>query len=157
MNRSNYSLIIAGHLTLGAALLHGVSLFFLPDSITFFNGPQWLYELTWAGLVGVCLGIMAFLGILSLYAYSGAGWIRPLPLLRTGLMAIGLLFLLRGLLLAPQLFLWFRIPESARWIHLRFMSFSAISLLMGLLYLKGTRQRNPVSKLGGQPYKYSDE
>jgi hypothetical protein len=152
MKRSNYSLIIAGHLTLGAALLHGVSLFFLPDSIAFFNGPRWLYELTWAGLVGVCLGIMAFLGILSLYAYSGAGWIRPLPWLRTGLLAIGLLFLLRGLLLAPQLFLWFRIPESARGIHLRFMSFSAVSLLLGVLYLKGTMHGHRQWKLKNEEY-----
>ncbi len=140
MQRPNYSLIMAGHLTLCAALLHGVSLFFLPESIAFFNGPRWLYDLTWAGLVGVCWGIMAFLGILSLYAYSGAGWIRPLPGLRGGLTAIGLLFFLRGLLLAPQLYLWPRIPQSAHWTHLRFMSFSAISLLMGLLYLKGTIQ-----------------
>jgi hypothetical protein len=140
MHKPNFFLIIAGHLTVCAALLHVGCLFFLPESIDFFNGPRWLYDLSWGELVAVCLGIMAFLGAMSLYAYSGAGWIKPLPGLRVGLTATGFLFLGRGLLLFPQLLPWGEISQAANGKHFRLMAFSTVSLLMGIFYLAGTQQ-----------------
>ncbi|WP_460830387.1 hypothetical protein [Lysobacter humi (ex Lee et al. 2017)] len=47
------------------------------------------------------LGIAAVLGLWAMYALSGAGVIRRLPLLRTALVAITAVYLVRGLVLLP--------------------------------------------------------
>jgi len=41
-------------------------------------------------------------GVWAAYALSGVVMVRRLPLLRTGLLAIGTIYTLRGVLLAPQ-------------------------------------------------------
>ena len=60
----------------------------------------------------ITLGIAAVLAIWSLYAFSGAGLIRRLPLLRTGLVIITAIYLLRGLALFPTLLLKPRIVDG---------------------------------------------
>jgi hypothetical protein len=51
------------------------------------------------------LGIAVVLAIWGAFAFSGAGLIRRLPLLRTGLLIIAAIYLARGLILIP-LHLW---------------------------------------------------
>jgi hypothetical protein len=51
----------------------------------------------------ITLGIAAVLALWSAYALAGAGWIPRLPLLRTALVAIAAIYLLRGLVLLPAL------------------------------------------------------
>lgn len=73
------------------------------------------------------------LTVWGLYAYSGAGLVRRLPLLRTGLVMIACVYTLRGLVL----FL-----DAARWFvgeHYppRQAVFSAASLAIGLCYAIG--------------------
>ena len=53
----------------------------------------------------VTAGIAAVLSVWSAYAFSGAGVIRSLPLLKTALLLIGIVFLLRGLVAVPLLFM----------------------------------------------------
>ena len=49
------------------------------------------------------LGIAVILAIWAAYAFSGAGLLPRLPLLRTGLVVISAIYLLRGLVLIPAL------------------------------------------------------
>lgn len=49
------------------------------------------------------IGIAIVLATWSLYAFSGAGFVRALPLLRPALIAIAGVYLLRGLVLVPVL------------------------------------------------------
>ena len=46
-------------------------------------------------------GIAAILAIWAAYAFSGAGRLRRLPLLRTGLVVISAIYIARGLLFVP--------------------------------------------------------
>jgi hypothetical protein len=76
--------------------------------------------------------------VAGLYAFSGAGLIRRLPLLRTGLLVIGLVSLLRGiafvlLLLAALGILPSQgpVPGTAWWSSLWFLLIS-LSYLVGL-------------------------
>lgn len=52
-----------------------------------------------------CIVIATFLGLLASYAFSGAGVIRHLPFLRTGLSTIACVLILRGVLFVPMI-LW---------------------------------------------------
>lgn len=80
------------------------------------------------------VAVTLVLAVWGLYALSGAGILRPLPLLRTGLVAIATLYLLRGLVV---------ILDAARWFvgeayPPRQTVFSAGALTIGLCYAIGT-------------------
>ena len=80
----------------------------------------------------VTLCIAAILAIWSAYAFAGAGLLRPLPLMRTALVAITAVYLLRGLVLLPMLA--FRpdlVGSFAVWS-------SAIVLVYGMVHAVGT-------------------
>jgi hypothetical protein len=51
----------------------------------------------------IALAIAAILAVWAAYAFAGAGLIRRLPLMRTALVAIAIIYLLRGLVLVPLL------------------------------------------------------
>ena len=83
--------------------------------------------------------LVALFVIWALYAFSGAGLIRKLPLLRTGLVTIGSIYTLRGVMLFPELFSLIAGRNSAP----RMAVFSAVSLIIGLSYLVGCRRFFP--------------
>jgi hypothetical protein len=90
------------------SVLHLAIAFGGPDWYAFFGAPQGLVDMARAGNVRAplsCLVIAAFLALLAAYAFSGAGRIRRLPLLRLGLATIAAVLILRGVLFVP-LILW---------------------------------------------------
>ena len=78
--------------------------------------------------------LVALFATWAAYAFSGAGLVRPLPRLRTGLLLIGLIYAGRGLALLPQAYLIATGPG----VPVRHAVFSAVSLGIGLLYVFGT-------------------
>lgn len=88
-------------------------------------------------------GIAAVLAIWAAYAFSGAGRLRRLPLLRTGLVVISVIYLARGLVLVP-LHLWR--PEHTN----AFAVWSSLIVLAyGIAYAVGTWRAWPaLSKQG---------
>jgi hypothetical protein len=68
----------------------------------------------------------------ALYAFSGAGLTSQLPLLRAALIAICAIYLLRALALLPEIDML-----AHQGYPFRFVVFSSVSLLAGLLYLIG--------------------
>jgi hypothetical protein len=66
------------------------------------------------------------------YAFSGAGVVGALPALRFGLIAIAVIYILRGLFIPTEVNMV--LHQEA---PLRFVVFSTISLAAGLLYLIG--------------------
>lgn len=82
----------------------------------------------------VTLAIAAVLAVWGLYAWSGAGLLPRLPLLKAALCAIAAVYLLRGIAFLP-LQTYFRGNSGAFW----FWS-SAICLAIGLLHVLGLRQ-----------------
>jgi hypothetical protein len=83
---------------------------------------------------GLCFVVAAGAAAFGFYALSGAGAIRRLPLLRTALVGITSIYLLRGLLLLPQALAYRRAPML---MPIRFLLMSAIALAVGLVHLAG--------------------
>ena len=130
----NTTLLLAGAASMGAALLHLACIA---------GGPAW-YRALGAGEgiatmavrghwypATVTVVIAALLSAWALYAWSGAGAIGRLPLLRTALCAITAVYLLRGVA-GAALQPWFPGNSAAFW----FWS-SAICLGIGLLHAVG--------------------
>lgn len=135
MNKGRSWLMLGGTLSIIAGLLHLACIFLGADWFRFFGAPEPLvaaYESGDMRLVWMTIGIAAILGIWAAYAFSGAGKIMRLPLLRTGLIVISIIYLARGAFLAPALIL-------APYPHQEFDIWSsAIVLVYGLAYAIGT-------------------
>jgi len=100
------SFIFAGLGLLAGALLHVVVLVGGPDWIAFVGAPASVVDSarsgTWLAPVGA-LSIAVLLALWALYAFSAAGVVRRLPLLRTVLVFISVVFIVRGLIIIPAL------------------------------------------------------
>jgi hypothetical protein len=123
-----------------AALLHLGCIAFGAPWYRFFGAGEQMAQLAIAGSwypVGITLVIAGVLGGWSLYALSGAGVVRRLPLLRTVLCAITAVYLLRGTLALPFVDLLPGRSASFWWWS------SAVCLGIGLVHLVGLRQAWP--------------
>jgi hypothetical protein len=102
----NFALIVGGWLSAAASLLHLGCIFGGADWYRFFGAGEEMARMAerghWFPPV-VTLGVAIILAIWAAYAFSGAGVIRRLPLLRTALVVITSIYLLRGLILFPTL------------------------------------------------------
>lgn len=131
-------------LTLGAFFMALVCLFHVvcavvgPPAYRYFSGETmakaasdgpWLTILT--------AGLAVMFGIFALYALSAAGRVRPLPLTRVVIAAVGVIFTLRGIALVPESFALLRGTAS---VPVRNLVYSGGALLIGVLYLLGLAQ-----------------
>ena len=97
-------LVAGGWLSLAAAILHLACIVGGPDWYRFFGAGEEMARAAARGsLVPPLLtfGIAALLTLWAAYAFSGAGKMRRLPLLRTALVVISAIYLLRSLALVP--------------------------------------------------------
>lgn len=130
----NIYLIIAGCLSAIAALLHVLIIFNGAAWYKFFGAGDRFVQLSLQGSIYpnlVTLGIVVVLSIWSAYAFSGAGVIRELPLLKVALLIITTIYLLRGLVIIP---IYFYDKSLLSWFVLWS---SAISFIFGMFYLLG--------------------
>lgn len=139
MKISKQLLMVAGSLSFSVALFQAV-ITFSPTWSQYFGAPKelvsnvpLLYVTGFAMTVIFC--------IFGLYAMSGGGWLRPLPLLRWGLLGIGCVYMLRGLLFIPILLMMTGYLQSSEPIPPTGLASSLVSLFIGLLYLTGTIRR----------------
>ena len=97
-------LFLAGSLAIGGALIHVAAVFAGPSSYFFFHAPPSVVASartgTWLAPISA-LAIAAAMGLCAAYAFSAAGFLPRLPLLRAGLAAIAIVCSVRGLLLVP--------------------------------------------------------
>lgn len=97
-------LIFSGAVTLLAGLLHIAIIFGGPTWYAFFGAPEPMVQMVRAGALYpsiFCLVVAALLLLCAGYAFSGAGIILRLPFLRTGLVLIASVFILRGIAFVP--------------------------------------------------------
>jgi hypothetical protein len=134
---ANAWLAAAGGLSAAAALAH---------LAVIAGGPRW-YDLFGAGphmvrlaeqgspiATVITLGIAAVLAVWSAYAFSGAGMIPRLPLLKLGLVAISAVYLLRALGYVPALLAAGAPVGTFAWVS------SAIVLVYAVVHIIGTLQ-----------------
>ena len=128
-------LIVGGWLSLAAAALHVVCIFGGGEYYRFFGAGEEMARADEAGHWMPAImtsGIALILAIWAVYAFSGAGLIRRLPLIRTALITISGIYLLRGLFIIPIMI------EPAMRSSFNIWS-SLIVLGYGITYAIGTR------------------
>ena len=106
MTQRNPWLIVGGWLSLAASLLHIGSIIGGPSWYRFFGAGEAMAQAAERGEAYpalVTFAIAVILAIWGAYAFAGAGLIRRLPLMRTALVAITAIYLLRGAALIPAL------------------------------------------------------
>ncbi|MFT5549478.1 MAG: hypothetical protein ACI9CO_001405 [Candidatus Azotimanducaceae bacterium] len=129
----NVFLIIAGVLNAVAAILHIGCIYFGAPWYRFFGAGEQMAVLAERGSIQPTLitsGIVLVLSIWSLYAFSAAGVIARLPLLRLALILIISTYLLRGV--AGFFLVSFpmgRSPEFWVWSSLICLSFGIVHLI----------------------------
>jgi hypothetical protein len=140
---SDRALLWCGAATATGGLLHIAIIFGGPDWYQFFGAPQGLVQMARDGQPRAaisCVAIASVLFAFSAYAFSGAGVIRRLPMLRSSLFVIGGALLLRGILFIPVA-VWYptvvaRICDC-NGADTFAVTTSAICLLVGLGYTMG--------------------
>jgi hypothetical protein len=133
--RGSKWLILGGSLSALAAVLHLGVIAGGPSWYRFFGAGEAMARAAERGSsmpALVTLAIAAILAIWALYAFSGAGLIRRLPLLRTALILISAVYLLRALALLPALILRPQIVDTFATVS------SLVVLAYGLAYAIGT-------------------
>ncbi len=133
MPRNNW-LIAGGVLSLIASVLHLACIVGGSDWYRFFGAGEAMAQAAERGEAFpalVTFAIDAVLAVWSAYAFAGAGLIRRLPLMRTALVAITAIYLLRGLAVVPAL----TVPAMSSAFNI---CSSGIVLGYGLAYLVGT-------------------
>lgn len=149
MHTGKRLLILGGSLTAVAALLHVAIILGGPDWYRFFGAGERMAWLAARGsiypaVVTAC--IAAILGVWALYAFSGAGVIRRLPLLRLALALIAAVYLARGILGVPVVLFVDDVYTNQLKAKMTFMVVSsAICVVLGLCYAIGGARlwRNP--------------
>lgn len=102
----NPALVIGGVLSAAASLLHIGCIIGGTDWYRYFGAGEEMARMAERGdpvAALITLGIATVLAIWSAYAFAGAGLMPRLPLMRTALVLISAVYLLRGLVLIPAL------------------------------------------------------
>lgn len=136
MQRNGW-LITGGGLSAIAAALHLAIIAGGPDWYRFFGAGEGMARAAERGDLAptlITLGLAAVLAVWAAYAFAGAGLLPRLPLMRTALVLITAVYLLRGLVLLPVLLLKPQLVDAfAVWSSL-------IVLVYGAAYALGTRR-----------------
>ncbi|MDI1327400.1 MAG: hypothetical protein PSV23_11445 [Brevundimonas sp.] len=135
MQNSNPWLLIGGALSAAASLAHLAVIVGGPRWYAAFGAGKRMVRLAEQGAPSatlITLGIAAVLAVWAAYAFSGAGLLPRLPLLRLGLVAISAVYLIRALVFVPAVMLQTGQAGTFAWVS------SAIVLVFGLAYAIGT-------------------
>lgn len=138
MSTANKLLLLGGILSSALALLHIIIIFIGAPAYRYFGAGEKMAQLAERGSpvpALITLLVVIIFSIFALYAFSGSGSLRPLPLLRIALVVIGAIYILRGLQIIPQLII---LIQAKTPIPPKGIVFSLVSLFIGLLYLFGT-------------------
>ena len=135
--RPNPFLVAGGTLSAVAALLHLGCIAFGASWYRFFGAGEQMAQLALSGssypeLVATVIALVLLTW--SLLAFSGAGLLPKLPLLRTGLSLVTAIYLVRGAAVLPLMAYVPGRSETFWWWS------SAICLAIGLIHLIGLRQ-----------------
>ena len=133
------SLIVAGALSLLAAVLHLAVIIGGPSWYRFFGAGEAMALMAEKGYLKpmfITFGVSAVLMLWCVYAWSGAGLLPEMPLLKLGLSAITAIYLVRGVggLIAPFVSNHPQIKQNSTTFWLWS---SAICLVIGVFHLMG--------------------
>src|SRR4030042_3731369 len=129
-------LSIAAYLSFAVAIFQA-GIAFSPSLSQYFGAPEKLVaNPSLLVLAGLFMAVV--FGVFGLYALSGTGLIRRLPLLRVCLSVISGIYTLRGLMLVPELLIYTGVLQSSEIIGIQSWITSMVSLFIGMVYFVGT-------------------
>ncbi len=131
----NPALIVGGALSAAASVLHLAVIVGGPDWYRFFGAGEGMARLAEQGspkAALITLGIAAVLAIWAAFAFSGAGVLPRLPLLKLALLAITVVYVVRAVGYIPALMITGAPVGTFAWVS------SAIVLVYALVHLLGT-------------------
>jgi putative oxidoreductase len=131
---------VAAVLSLSLTVLHLAIIPFGGPAYEFFTAPDRMTELARQGSLLPALAtllVATVFAVFGLYALSAAGRGPRLPQPRIILIGICGIYLLRGLVVVPQLLMFLNTTE----VPLRALVFSVIALGIGIVYTIGTALR----------------
>jgi len=132
--KKNIWLQIGGLFSLAFSIFQIGGIFLPPGAIVYFGGPAKL-QAEHPGLFALlCIVLGVIIALFGIYALSGAGKFRRLPFLRTVLVAVTAIYILRGLYVIPIIHIMLSFPERDVG---RFLIFSLIALCIGIIHLIG--------------------
>lgn len=144
MFSNNKPLIIAGLFSILGGLLHLAIIIGGPDWYRFFGAGEGMAQMAEKGLAYPAIttaGIASVLFIWAAYAFSGAGLIKRLPLLRTGLVLISIIFVVRTLFgMAAVYFIDHPYLNELQVRPVFMVGSSLVCLVYSLFYIVGTVQ-----------------
>jgi len=135
MDKKSFLLIFAGILSFCAAIFQAIIAFVPKWSVAFGASDALVSNPPLLLTLGLLVALV--LVIFGLYGLSGAGIIRRLPLLRLGLLVIGLLYSMVGINFIFQVLAIMGILPSAGPIPIYLVLVSFGALVAGLAYLIG--------------------
>lgn len=142
--KKNKYLIAGGIASAIASLLHIAIIAGGPEWYRFFGAGEGMARLaetgsTYPSMITIAIAII--LALWALYAFSGAGMIKRLPLLKPALGIISLIYIARGIFGIPAVMYLDDPYLNELENKMIFMIFSSvISLGFGMLYLVGLKQ-----------------
>lgn len=143
---ANIYFTFAGATTFMGGLIHLSMIIGGPSWYRFFGAPESIVQMAGAGSLYpafVCIFIACVLFTWSLYAFSGAGFIARLPLLRVMLIAISVALIIRGISFIPLMLISPEIFQSitnCQNVNAFLIITSAICLMVGLAYAVGIKK-----------------
>jgi hypothetical protein len=133
-------LTAAAAASFAVALLHVSITFAGTSALDYFGAPRNFVEAARRGSAVpalITLLIALVFALFGLYALSGADRAPKLPQVRIVLVGISGIYLLRGLVVVPELVLFL----NSSTLPARLLGFSLVSLAIGVLYTVGTARR----------------
>lgn len=147
MQRStNHYLVFSGTVAAAGGLLHVATIFGGPSWYRLIGAPEAIVRLASQGHfypVLVCLVAAAVLFTCAAFSFSGAGFIKRLPFLRTALVLIACGLLVHGVAFIPLVMLRPDLVTSVYdgdGVNTILVVTSVICLVTGITYALGTRQ-----------------
>lgn len=126
-------LLIGGGISAVAATWHLLMIFGGPSWYAFARAPEYIVESAKEGTLVAPIGAIAIATLMfvcTLYSFSGAGLIRKVPLLKSALLTISLLCLIRGVYISP---LFFKMHILGVWHSVA----SSVWFFVGVCFLAG--------------------
>jgi len=157
--QKNKFLITGGILSVAASMLHIAIIIGGANWYRFFGAGEGMVQLAEKGSTYpmiITILIASILMLWALYAFSGAGLIMKLPLLKPILVIISMIYGLRGIIGIPiVVFLDYPYLNELK-EKMMFMIFSSIiSLIFGYFYFKGSMHIKPIGNKTPEKHKNS--
>ena len=137
MQTRSVMLVAGGCFSLAFATFQISGIWWSPRAVKYLGGPAEMCATNRPLYAALCVAVAAVGAVFGFYALSGGEAIRRLPLLRTALIGITSIYLLRGLLVLPQALVFHRAPTL---MPIRFLLMSVIALAVGMVHLAGVVQ-----------------